>query len=53
MKKYDSCLNCTKRYVGCHNDWENYKKYKKELEKIKQNRKLDKLIFKRRNYTNG
>lgn len=55
MKKYNSCLNCNHRHLGCHGTCEDYKKYKEELERIKQNKKLARLEapFKRRNYING
>ena len=33
------CLDCNKRYAGCHSKCENYKMFREKLEKDKQLRK--------------
>lgn len=41
------CLNCSKRFIGCHCICDRYGEYKEYLEHIKKKRKLeqDKLRF--------
>ena len=36
--KYSTCLNCEKRYYGCHSNCEDYKLFRADLDKIKQNK---------------
>ncbi len=36
-----TCLNCPNRKIGCHTDCKAYAAYKAQLEKIKDNRKLE------------
>lgn len=42
--KYDYCVRCKDRIIGCHSKCEHYKEYKLEMEKIKKNRNLERLI---------
>lgn len=42
MIKTNSCLNCQDRIIGCHQNCEKYKTYKKQLELIKHNKAKDK-----------
>jgi len=42
--KYDNCVRCKDRIIGCHSNCEYYKKYKQEMEKIRQNKKMERLI---------
>lgn len=49
MKNY--CYNCVERCYNCHSNCENYKKYLKELNTIKKNKQIAKLLdnnYKRR-----
>ena len=41
---YCACKDCTKRYVGCHAECEEYKDFVTRNEKIKQQRKVDAII---------
>jgi hypothetical protein len=34
----NECLNCSKRYIGCHDTCESYQKFKTNRELISQNR---------------
>jgi len=34
----NKCLNCAKRYIGCHDTCESYLKFKAERELISKNR---------------
>ena len=34
----NNCLNCEKRYLGCHGSCESYLKFKAERELIRKNR---------------
>ena len=34
----NKCLNCTERYIGCHDTCERYLKFKTERELISKNR---------------
>lgn len=40
-----NCFHCDYREVGCHNKCPRYKKYKKEIEKIRKNRDKEKIYF--------
>ena len=40
----NSCLNCKNRTVLCHKDCAEYNKYLKELNKIKEAKKLERLL---------
>ncbi len=49
MKNY--CYKCTERCYNCHSSCDNYKKYLNELNNIKKNRQIEKLLdnnYKRR-----
>lgn len=37
--KYNTCLNCEERCLGCHSNCEMYNKYKQELKRIQENKK--------------
>lgn len=36
-----ACVNCDKRYPGCHSKCETYQKYRQEIEKGKGKRQHD------------
>lgn len=40
MKKEKTCYNCEERHLNCYDTCEYYKKFKKRLDVIKNNRKL-------------
>lgn len=42
------CLNCKDRYTGCHAVCSKYAEYKRELERIKENRDKERLLRKKR-----
>ena len=42
--KYNECLKCTKRYVGCHSNCETYKTFRTKLDKLKETKQQSKYI---------
>ena len=38
------CKDCKDRHIGCHGKCEKYLEYKKELQKVKYQEKIDKKI---------
>ena len=45
LSKKTPCKNCENRFVGCHNECNKYKEYRKEIEKIYEVLNKDKLII--------
>lgn len=42
---YNSCLNCEKRKIGCHQNCESYEKYKAKIKVINANRKEAEICY--------
>ena len=42
--EYSDCLNCTKRYVGCHINCTSYKLFRERLDKIKEAKKQSQIV---------
>ena len=40
----NTCLNCTKRYKGCHSFCEDYKLYKGYLDRIRKKKELEQIV---------
>ena len=47
MAVISSCLDCKERRIGCHQTCEKYKKFKKQLDVIKQNKLKEKEKYTR------
>ena len=41
---YNTCLDCTKRYRGCHSKCNDYKLYKEHLDRIKKKKELEQIV---------
>lgn len=40
----NSCYNCTKRHIACHDSCEEYKQYKLEKERLSKAKEEQKLV---------
>ena len=43
--KTNGCYNCINRKVGCHSECKEYQQYKSTLEKIKEKKKKEQIMF--------
>jgi len=49
MKKIECCKECTKRYLGCHSECEEYISESNELKNIKHNERREHYLMTSRN----